>query len=119
MTPQPTEHRDGRMRSARNAIGLVFFVNGVTFASWSPRLPEIQERLGVSDTALGITLVGAGVGGLAASLVSGRLVDRVGSRAMTVATSAALSLFLPLMGVAPRAVLLFASLVLLGSLDGL
>jgi MFS family permease len=107
------------MRSARNAIGLVFFVNGVTFASWSPRLPEIQDRLGVSDTALGLTLVGAGVGGLAASVVSGKLVDRFGSRAMTVVTSAALSLCLPLMGVAPRAVLLFASLVVLGSLDGL
>jgi MFS family permease len=119
MTTDARETRDDRSRSARVAIGSVFFVNGVTFASWTPRLPEIQDRLDVSDTALGVTLVGAGVGGLAASLVSGRLVDRFGSRTMTVCTSAALSVCLPLMGVAPSAVLVFASLIVLGGLDGL
>ena len=82
--------------SARVAISVVFFVNGVTFASWTPRLPEIQDRLGISDAALGITLVGAGVGGLVASAVSGRLVDRFGSRTMTLVTSAGLSMALPL-----------------------
>ena len=73
----------------------------------------------MSDSALGIALVGSGVGGLAASLISGRLVDRFGSRTMTALTSAGLSIALPLMGVAPSAVLVFATLVLLGSLDGL
>lgn len=97
----------------------MFFVNGMTFASWSPRLPEIQERLDVSDTALGVTLVGMGVGGLAASLSSGWMVDRFGSRTMTVCTSATLCVFLPLMGVAPTAVLVFATLITLGALDGL
>ena len=89
-------------RAARLAISVVFLVNGVTFASWMPRLPEIQDRLGISDAALGITLVGAGVGGLAASGLSGRLVDRFGSRTMTLVTSAGLSMALPLMGVARR-----------------
>jgi len=110
--------RDGA-RSARVAISVVFLVNGVTFASWMPRLPEIQDRLGISDAALGITLVGAGVGGLAASGFSGRLVDRFGSRTMTLVTSAGLSMALPLMGIAPTALLVFCSLIILGSLDGL
>ena len=110
--------RDGA-RSARVAISVVFLVNGVTFASWMPRLPEIQDRLGISDAALGITLVGAGVGGLAASGFSGRLVDRFGSRTMTLVTSAGLSMALPLMGIAPTALLVFCSLIVLGSLDGL
>jgi predicted MFS family arabinose efflux permease len=106
-------------RHAAAAIGAVFFVNGATFASWSARLPEVQDRLGVSDAALGLTLLGGGVGGLAASLVSGWLVDRRGSRAVTVATSAALCLGLPLIGVAPTAAVLFAVLIVLGALDGL
>jgi predicted MFS family arabinose efflux permease len=97
----------------------VFLVNGATFASWSPRLPELQAKLGVSDAALGLTLLGAGLGGLASSAVSGRLVDRRGSHTVTVATSAALSLWLPLIGVAPSAALLFAALIGLGALDGL
>ena len=97
----------------------MFLVNGATFASWSPRLPELQAKLGVSDAALGLTLLGAGLGGLASSAISGRLVDRRGSRTVTVATSAALSLWLPLIGVAPTAALLFAALIGLGALDGL
>ncbi|MGI9028481.1 MAG: MFS transporter [Ilumatobacteraceae bacterium] len=117
MAPHATN--PGRSRSARLAIGAVFFANGVTFASWAPRLPEIQDRLDVSNAALGIALVGTGVGGLSASLMSGRLVDRLGSRTMTVATTTLLSIALPLMGVAPTAVALFASLVVLGALDGL
>jgi predicted MFS family arabinose efflux permease len=106
-------------RRAAAAIGAVFFVNGATFASWSPRLPEVQEQLGVSNAALGLTLLGGGLGGLAASMVSGWLVDRRGSREVTVATSAALSLWLPLVGVAPAAGVLFAVLIGLGALDGL
>src|SRR5262245_38750921 len=98
-------------RAAAAAIAAVFFVNGATFASWSPRLPELQDDLGVSDAALGLTLLGGGLGGLAASAVSGRLVDRRGSRAVTIATSAALSLWLPLVGVAPSAAVFFAVLI--------
>src|SRR3954470_4607980 len=104
--------------SAATAIPTAFFVNGATFASWSPRLPELQERFGVSDAALGLTLLGGGLGGLAASGVSVKLVDRQGSRTVTVATTAALSLSLPLIGIAPTAGMLFATLILLGALDG-
>jgi MFS family permease len=106
-------------RVAAAAIGAVFFVNGATLSSWTPRLPEVQADLGISDAALGLTLVGMGLGGLAASTVSGWLVDRRGSRTMTVTTSAAMSLWLPLLGLAPTAVLVFAALLVLGALDGL
>jgi predicted MFS family arabinose efflux permease len=111
--------RPASARAAAGAIATAFFVNGATFASWSPRLPELQERLGVSDASLGLTLLGGGLGGLAASGVSGRLVDRRGSRTVTVATSAALSLWLPLIGSAPTAGVLFAALIGFGALDGL
>lgn len=111
-------NRHARPR-ARFAIAAVFFVNGCTFSSWSPRLPELQARLGVSDAALGVTLVGAGIGGLLASVVSGRMVDRFGSRTMTVVTSTGLSLGLPLVAWSPVAAALFAVLIALGALDGL
>jgi MFS family permease len=101
------------------AIAGVFFVNGCTFSSWVPRLPELQQRLDISDAALGFTLVGMGIGGLAASAVSGKLVERFGSRTMTVATSIALSVGLPLLGLAPTAGAVFAVLIVLGALDGL
>jgi predicted MFS family arabinose efflux permease len=97
----------------------MFFVNGATFSSWSPRLPELQQELGISDAALGLTLLGMGLGGLLASSFSGWLVDRRGSRTTTVATSVAMSVWLPILALAPRAVLVFASLLVLGALDGL
>jgi predicted MFS family arabinose efflux permease len=97
----------------------VFFVNGATYASWAPRLPELQRELGISDAALGLTLVGMGLGGLMSSSFSGWLVDRRGSRTTTMLTSAAMSLWLPVLGFAPTAVLVFAALLVLGALDGL
>jgi predicted MFS family arabinose efflux permease len=100
-------------------VGSVFFVNGATYASWAPRLPELQRELGISDGALGLTLVGMGLGGLASSGFSGWLVDRRGSRTTTMLTSAAMSLWLPVLGFAPTAVLVFAALLVLGALDGL
>lgn len=106
-------------RIAALAVGAVFFANGATFSSWSPRLPELQRELDISDPALGLTLVGMGLGGLLSSVFSGWLVDRHGSRTMTMTTSAALALWLPILGLAPTAVLVFSSLLVLGALDGL
>jgi predicted MFS family arabinose efflux permease len=101
------------------AIGAVFFVNGASLSSWTPRLPELQAELGISDAALGLTLLGGGIGGLLASSISGWCVDRRGSRTMTVTTSAVMSVCLPLLGTAPTAGLVFATLIVIGAFDGL
>lgn len=100
------------------AIGVLFFGNGLVYASWVPRLPEIREALAISDTALGLTLLGAGVGGLLTSLVSGVVVDRFGSRRVAVAGALFLTVTLPLIAIAPAAWVLFVILVLTGSSDG-
>jgi len=107
-----------RLRAAA-AIGAVFFVNGASLSSWTPRLPELQAELGISDAALGLTLLGGGIGGLLASLISGWCVDRRGSRTMTVTTSAVMSICLPLLGTVPTAGLVFATLIVIGAFDGL
>src|SRR5215218_5876591 len=106
-------------RAAVVAVGAAFFTNGASFSSWSPRLPELQRELGISDAALGLTLVGMGLGGFLSSSFSGWLVDQWGSRTMMTTTAAALSLWLPILGLAPTAFLVFASLLVLGALDGL
>lgn len=111
--------REPQVNFARRAIATVFFVNGATFSSWTPRLPEVQQRLDISDAALGLTLLGMGLGGLIASVISGRLVDRWGSRTTTMTTSAALSLLLPVLAFAPTAPVVFAGLLVLGAFDGL
>jgi MFS family permease len=97
----------------------MFFVNGVALGSWLPRLPEIRDALEVSDRSLGLTLVGGSVGGLVMSLLSGRIVDRVGSRRATVSTSLALAILLPLIAAAPNPIVLFTVLIAVGAVDGI
>jgi MFS family permease len=101
------------------AVSILFFVNGATAASWLPRLPEVRDRLGVTEAGLGLTLVGAGLGGVLMSVTSGHVVDRFGSRRVSVTTSIVLSALLPLVGLARVPFALFAVLVGLGSFDGL
>ena len=107
------------MRAPALAIGVMFLVNGAAFGSWVPRLPEIRDSLGIGDAALGVTLVGAGIGGTAMSLVSGRVVDRIGSRRAIVSTSVTLALLMPAIAIAPSAPVLFAALLTIGAVDGL
>jgi hypothetical protein len=39
--------------SARNSLWLMFFVMGVVSMAWVPRIPEIKEANGLSDTQFG------------------------------------------------------------------
>lgn len=97
---------------------MLFLANGLLYAAWIPRLPEIRRNLEMSDTALGLTLVGAGIGGLLTSLVSGRLVDRFGSRTVSVAGTIVLATIIPLIALAPAAIVLFGVLAAAGASDG-
>jgi len=96
----------------------MFCINGFALGSWLPRLPEIRDALDVSDRALGLTLVGSSVGGLVMSLLSGRIVDKAGSRRATLSTSLGLAILLPLIARAPSPVVLFTVLIAVGALDG-
>jgi MFS family permease len=115
MTPQ-TRPSD-RIRAL--AIGTFFFANGASFASWIPRLGEIRANLNLSDTALGLTLLGGGLGGMLMSLAGGRIINRIGSRVAVVITSVVLAALLPLIAVAPVAGILFVVLIGIGIMDGL
>jgi len=106
-------------RRTAAAIAAVFFVNGASLASWTARLPEVKAQLGVSDAALGLTLLGTGLGGLAASLASGKAVDRYGAGTVTVVTSAAMSSCLAALGLSSVAFVVFGVLIVLGAFDGL
>jgi MFS family permease len=55
-------------------------LNGAAFASWVVRIPDVQQRLDLSEATLGLSLFGASLGGLIAMPVSAALVGRYGSR---------------------------------------
>jgi predicted MFS family arabinose efflux permease len=71
---------------ARAAVTAVFFLNGIVFASWYSRLPSIQEQLDLGPGTLGLALIGAPVGLLAAQPLTGALAATIGSRRLVAAS---------------------------------
>lgn len=68
---------DGVLR-ARDAVGWVFALNGLLFASWVSRIPDARERLGLDNGGLGLLLLVLAVGSLLALAGSGAVVHRRG-----------------------------------------
>ncbi len=64
----------------RIAVSVFFFCQGVCFASWASRIPDIKTSLHLSEAALGTILLGLPVGQLLTMPFSGRAVTRFGSK---------------------------------------
>lgn len=79
--------------AARIGVSAIFFINGFAFASWVPHIPIVQARLGLSAGQLGLALLAVAAGALVSMPLTGTLVARFGSRAVTVTSSL---LFCPL-----------------------
>lgn len=67
-------------RHLRFAVGALFFLQGICFASWASRIPLIQNRLGLSDSLLGVVLFSLPIGLMVSLPLSGMLISRLGSR---------------------------------------
>jgi len=102
-------------RYARWAVLAIFFINGALLSNWVARIPDIQHKLDLSEGALGIVLLGLSVGVLTALTMAGGFVARYGSRRVTTVTTFLLCAVLPLLGLAPTAVLLWGALFIFGA----
>ena len=63
---------------ARNAVAVVFILNGFCFASFVSRVPDIRSTLELSNGTLGLLLLAIAGGSVIALPSSGRLIGRVG-----------------------------------------
>ncbi len=67
-----------RVVAARNAVYLVFAMNGIAFATWASRIPDVKAALGLSAGQLGLTLLCLSAGSLVGLPASGWLSSRLG-----------------------------------------
>jgi MFS family permease len=101
-------------RIYRLAVGVLFFLQGLCFASWASRIPSIQQQLHISDALLGVILFALPVGSMLSLLFSGRLVAKYGSKKVAANALLLYSLFLPVIGLSGNVWVLIAALVLFG-----
>jgi MFS family permease len=95
-----------------------FVSHGLLFASWTAHIPQIKDHLGLSDGALGLALLGAPVGSVAAMMVVARILPRLGSKRMVQISMLGYILAGPLVGLAGSLAALFAALFAWGAFQG-
>lgn len=98
----------------RAAVSLFFFIQGLIFATWANRIPDIKETLGLTDAALGTVLFAIPVGQVTAMVLSGWLVNRFGSKKMLITATFLYSLSLIPLALATTEIGLMAGLFLFG-----
>jgi MFS family permease len=104
------------LRSAGGPLA-AFAAFGAFWGAWGVLLPAVKEQTGASVSGLGAALLAVGLSALPAMLLTGRIVDRVGGRALAPALLLfAAAILLP--GLAGSVWQLALALVLVGATSG-
>ncbi len=98
----------------RIAVSVFFFCQGLCFASWASRIPDIKTTLQLSEAALGSILLVLPAGQLTMMPFSGKLVTRFGSKYVLRLAAAGYALTLILIGSTTSSWQLALSLYLFG-----
>jgi predicted MFS family arabinose efflux permease len=83
----------------RIAVSGMFLMNGFLYASWTCRLPELQQYFGINNAQLGTVLFCIALGSIIAMPVSGWLAAIYGSDKMSVLFSCLFACCIPLIPV--------------------
>lgn len=105
---------DGRSsavdRRALRSVAVQFFANGTVYATVIPRLPDIRERVDISIGALGLVLTLGSVASLLGTLLTARVIARLGSRRVMIYGAMCSIGFLPVIGFATSPIPLVVAL---------
>ena len=102
----------------KRALLLAFGVFGSFWGAWAALLPAVKAQTGASDGALGLALAVIALAAVPATLVGGRVADRIGAARFVRATLIAAALTAPLPGFAHGMPGLLVAFVLLGLASG-
>ena len=101
-------------RQIRIAVSAFFFNQGLCFATWASRIPDLKSTLHLSDAALGSILLALPAGQLLAMPFSGRLITHFGSKKVLRICAVLYAICLTTIGLATQPLHLALSLFLFG-----
>lgn len=96
-------------------IMAIFFIQSIAMGSWFPRIPEVQQALGLGPAQLALALLGMPIGLLITLPFAGGFVARVGARATMIWGFVVFLLLVPLPAFAWSLPSLFVALLLAGT----
>jgi len=85
-------------RSARNAVVVVFVLNGFAFASWVSRIPETRAALDLTPGRLGILLLALSISSVVALPTAGVWIQRFGAARVVAAGAVSVGTGLAIIG---------------------
>jgi len=109
--PSAAGHDRNRIRLA---VSLFYFCQGLAFASWASRIPDIKTALKLSDGQLGSLLFALPLGQLVTMALSGGLVTKFGSRKVLIVAAFLYVIALTNLGLAAEGWQLGAALFFFG-----
>lgn len=71
--------------AGRRAVAGLFFLNGYVIGNWVPKIPEIGQRLQITEFEIGLILFAFGCGAVAGLPVAGIVISNHGSRTLSLA----------------------------------
>jgi MFS family permease len=98
----------------RIAVGAMFFMAGLCFASWASRIATLQQTLNLSDAGLGGVLFAIPVGLMCSLPFSGWIITKIGSRKLLVTALVVYALCLVTLGLAQNTLQLVICLLVFG-----
>ena len=104
--------------AARWAVSYIFAGNGVVYASWISRLPRIQEIYAVDYGQLSLFMLSLSLGALVGMPITGTIIVKTGSRAITMVLAVAMCLVYPLIPLMPAFPVLLGLGFLMGMSNG-
>jgi MFS family permease len=111
----PTPLRGRSDRLVGRLTMAAFFLQPVAFGSWLPRIPDVQQALGLGPGTLALALLGLPAGTLVTLPFAGPLVGRIGARMALLSGFLLYSLAVLLPPLAPSPLWLFFALMVAGS----
>ncbi len=100
------------------AISLAFAILSIIFGSWVTRIPEVKAKLALSESELGLALLGISIGGLVMMPLTPLLMQRFGTGRMLTASALGICFTPLLLLLAPDFWWLIVAAILFGMING-